>query len=433
MDRKVERVQFHSAPRLNIKRVAAYARVSCDKDAMLHSLLAQVNYYSDLIQSHSGWQFCGVFADKALTGTKDNREQFCRLLDQCGAGNIEIVLTKSISRFARNTITLLETVRELKSLGLDVYFEEQTIHTLSPDGELMLTILTSYAQEESLSASENQKWRVRTSFQNGELLNWRFMYGYRIQKGIIEIDPQQAEIVREVFRRAVAGETFGSICRDMQRRAVIRVFGGEWTARRIRDMLANEKYLGNALLQKRYRNNHLEKRLCKNRGELPRYYAQGTHPAIIEHELFEAAQELLQRISAEFSGRKPQTRSVFTGLIRCPKCGKNYKKVTSNGSVGWNCATYQRLGKSHCFGKKIPDDTLQQMTADALGLSTFESEKVAALVHYIDVPAPNHLVFVLKDGCTVGLEWPDRTRRDSWTDEMKQSARERALLQRRKG
>lgn len=134
---------------------------------MLHSLSAQVSYYSDLIQKHSGWQYAGVYADEALTGTKDNRENFQRLLADCRARKVDMVITKSISRFARNTVTLLETVRDLKTMGVDVFFEEQNIHSLSADGELMLTILASYAQEESLSASENQKWRIKRNFENG--------------------------------------------------------------------------------------------------------------------------------------------------------------------------------------------------------------------------------------------------------------------------
>ena len=146
------------------KRVAAYARVSSGKDAMLHSLSAQVSYYSEHIQSHPEWEYAGVYVDEALTGTKDDRDGFQRLLADCRAGKIDMVLTKSISRFARNTVTLLETVRELKTLGVDVYFEEQNIHSLSGDGELMLTILASYAQEESRSVSENCKWRIRNQF-----------------------------------------------------------------------------------------------------------------------------------------------------------------------------------------------------------------------------------------------------------------------------
>ena len=166
MKRIIKQVEFPAeAPKLT--RVAAYARVSSGKDAMLHSLSAQVSYYSDLIQKHPGWQYCGVYADEALTGTKDTRENFQRLLNDCRAGKIDLIITKSISRFARNTVTLLETVRELKLLGINVYFEEQNIYALSADGELMMTILASYAQEESRSASENQKWRIRSNFQNG--------------------------------------------------------------------------------------------------------------------------------------------------------------------------------------------------------------------------------------------------------------------------
>ena len=169
MARIVERVDFYTPKIKKQKRVAAYARVSSGKDAMLHSLSAQVSYYSDLIQKNPEWRFCGVYADEAMTGTKDGRQNFQKMLAECRAGNLNLIITKSISRFARNTLTLLETVRELKDLGVDVYFEEQQIHSLSSDGELMLSILASYAQEESLSASENQKWRIRKDFEKGKV------------------------------------------------------------------------------------------------------------------------------------------------------------------------------------------------------------------------------------------------------------------------
>lgn len=157
MERIVETVEWTVPQQPKAVRVAAYARVSSGKDAMLHSLSAQVSRYSSMIQNHPGWLYCGVYADEALTGTKDTRAEFVRLMNDCRAGKIDMVITKSISRFARNTVTLLQNVRELKRLGVDVYFEEQNIHTQSSDGELMMTILASYAQEESLSASENQK------------------------------------------------------------------------------------------------------------------------------------------------------------------------------------------------------------------------------------------------------------------------------------
>lgn len=170
------------APLPRLKNVAAYARVSSAKDAMQRSLAAQISYYSGLIQSHAGWRFAGVFADDGLTGTKESREGFQRLLAGCRAGEIDMVITKSISRFARNTVTLLKTVRELKSLGIDVFFEEQNIHSVSSEGELMLTILASFAQEESLSASENQKWRIKRNFEQGRPWSGK-LFGYRLVNG----------------------------------------------------------------------------------------------------------------------------------------------------------------------------------------------------------------------------------------------------------
>ena len=189
----------------------------------------------------------------------------------------------------------METVRELKLFGIDVFFEEQNIHTISADGELMMTVLASYAQAESLSASENQKWRIRKAFENGEIVNLRFLFGYRINGAKIEIDPAQADIVREVFERAVNGESFTAIAKDLNNRNITRCLGGKWNSQRIRDLLSNEKYLGNALLQKKYRNNHLEKKLIHNDGQLPKYYAEGTHDAIVDEELFNLAQEILDQ------------------------------------------------------------------------------------------------------------------------------------------
>ena len=413
------------------KRVVAYARVSSGKDAMLHSLSAQVSYYSDLIQGHSGWLYCGVFSDEALTGTKDDRESFQRLLTECRAGNVDMVITKSISRFARNTVTLLETVRELKGLGVDVYFEEQRIHTLSADGELMMTILASYAQEESLSASENQKWRIRKAFEQGELIQLRFLFGYRITRDRIEIDPDSAAIVREVFQRVVNGDTFGSIARDLTERGVDREFGGEWTSSRIRDMVANEKYTGNSLLQKSYKNNHLEKKQIPNRGALPMYYAEGTHDAIIDADIFQKACEVLERLDAEAAGRKPPERNVFTGMIHCPLCGKNYKRVNDHGHWGYNCSTYQRKGKQACSGKRIPESVLIAESAAALGFPAFDEVAFKERIERIDVPEPNNLLFVFKDGHTVERVWRGRSRAESWTPEMKETARQQALRQRR--
>ena len=175
MERLIQKIEPSVDISHKLRNVAAYARVSSGKDAMLHSLSAQVGYYSELIQSNPEWRFCGVFADEAITGTKESRPEFQKMLAECRKGKIDLIITKSISRFARNTITVLETVRELKMLGIDIYFQEQNIHSISADGELMLSILSSYAQEESFSASENQKWRIRNDFEQGKICNIHYI------------------------------------------------------------------------------------------------------------------------------------------------------------------------------------------------------------------------------------------------------------------
>ncbi|NLE09574.1 MAG: recombinase family protein, partial [Dehalococcoidales bacterium] len=179
------------------KRVAAYARVSSDKDAMLHSLAAQIDFYRNYIIRNPEWEFAGVYADEAKTGTKDSREQFQKLLADCRSGYIDMVVTKSISRFARNTVTLLKTVRELKELGVNVFFEDQNIDSISEEGELMLTLMASVAQEESLSCSDNCKWRIRKGFEQGQP-NTCTMLGYRLVNGDITVIPDEAVIVREI-------------------------------------------------------------------------------------------------------------------------------------------------------------------------------------------------------------------------------------------
>lgn len=311
MERVIERVDFQIPMQPKALRVCAYARVSSGKDAMLHSLSAQVSYYNSLIQSHADWLYCGVFSDEAITGTKSQRDGFQRMLASCRAGEIDLVITKSISRFARNTVTLLQTVRELKSLGVDVFFEEQNIHTMSADGELMLTILASYAQEESLSASENQKWRIRKAFENGELANLRFLFGYNITANGIQVNEKEAAIVREIFTRFNGGESLSAISRDLNGRGCERTFGGTWCADRIRNLLSNEKYTGNALLQKQYRKNHIDKKLVPNRGELPMYYVAGSHEPIIDQAAFDTAQVRLNELSRQAEKREKPTRSTI--------------------------------------------------------------------------------------------------------------------------
>ena len=414
MTRKIEQVRFaESAPKK--KRVAAYARVSSGKDAMLHSLSAQVSYYSDYIQSN-GWEYAGVYADEAITGTKDKRDGFQKLLTECRNGNVDMVITKSISRFARNTVTLLTTVRELKELGVDVYFEEQNIHTASADGELMLTILASYAQEESLSVSENMKWRIKKNFEDGK--PWSgFVLGYRCENGQYVIVPEEAEVVRRIYREYLDGLGATAIMKGLNDDGIRTRTGKPWRIGGVLKVLKNYNYTGNLLLQKTYSENHLTKRKMINCGEQPQYHAEGAHEAIIDLATWEAVQEEIERRAEYYAPTKKATSYTFTGLIECGTCGKHYRRKTTVSGVIWVCTTYNTHGKKACASKAIPESILYELTADIpLGdLTAIRAEN------------GNTLVFCFKDGSQTVKRWKDRSRAESWTEEMKEAARQKTI------
>ena len=411
-------------PKMNIpklKRVAAYARVSSGKDAMLHSLSAQVSYYSELIQKHSGWQYVGVYADEALTGTKDNRENFQRLLADCRSGKVDMVITKSISRFARNTVTLLETVRELKNMGVDVFFEEQNIHSLSADGELMLTILASYAQEESLSASENQKWRIRRNFENGMPWNGT-MLGYRYEEGTLVVEPTEAEIVSRIFTEYLGGSGMTAIAKRLNADGIPTRFGNDWGKTSIGKVLQNYAYTGNLLLQKYRRMDHLTKRDEPNNGELPKYHITDAHEAIIPLWSFNAVQEEMKRRAEKHTHPGVKHKEYpFSGKITCAGCGKHYRrKVKETGPV-WICTTYNTYGKTACPSKAIPESILEAIADEVGGIG-----KITAL----QACEGNTLVLTLTSGEQIVKQWQDRSRRQSWTPEMKEKARQKDLERR---
>ncbi len=409
------------------KRVAAYARVSSGKDAMLHSLSAQVSHYSDLIQRNSDWLYAGVYADEAKTGTKDSRADFQRLIADCRAGKIDMVITKSISRFARNTVTLLQTVRDFKAWEVDIFFEEQSIHTMSADGELMLTILASYAQEESRSASENQKWRIKRNFEEG--IPWNgAMLGYRLKDGRYEIVPMEAELVRRIYTEYLAGDGYQAIAKRLTEEGVPSRFGGKWNQSVVSKILSNYTYTGNLLLQKTFRENHITKKTVINHGELPQYHAEDTHEAIIDMETFQAVQAEKTRRATQFNKEPaPRTTYPFTSLLVCDICGKNYRRKTTKTGIVWVCGTFNTLGKAACASKQIPEATLQQATAEVLGVKAFTQEQLHSLIQSIRICNDNILIFCFKDGSEVTRTWKDRSRSESWTDEMKEAARRKSL------
>ncbi len=427
MERIVTRVQFPDAQKVKLLRTAAYARVSSGKDAMLHSLSAQVSYYNNLIQSNPEWLFCGVYADEALTGTKDNRENFQKLLSECRKGNIDLVVTKSISRFARNTVTLLETVRELKGLGVDVYFEEQNIHSLSADGELMLTILASYAQEESFSASENKKWQIQKDFEKGKIGSITILGYKRNKDGVLEIVPEEAEIIRMIFNDYLNGMGKQAIANKLHELGIPAKGGGLWTARSVKRILQNEKYCGDILFQKSFRENHITKRKIYNSGQLPQYYVEDAHEPIIDKESFLTVQKLLKE-NQRFTPSVPTTNTYpLTGMIHCGCCGKYYRRKVQPYRVTWICWTYNTRGKKCCpTSKQIPEDILYDKCCEILLLDEFDTEIFQDEIKQIIVPEPNVLTFVFKDGHKQTVHWLDHSRSEAWTPEMRAKAAEQS-------
>lgn len=404
------------------KKVAAYCRVSSGKDAMLHSLSAQVSYYNGLIQKEHDWEFVGVYADEALTGTKSDRADFQKLITDCRAGKIDMVITKSISRFARNTVTLLQTVREFKALGVDIYFEEQSIHTMSSDGELMLTILASYAQEESRSASENQKWRVKKNFAEGKPWSATIL-GYRYFQGQYIIVPEEAELVRRIYRMFLDGLGTNAIAQTLNEEGLKTKKGCEWHSSVVNKILKNYNYTGNLLLQKTYRENHITKITRINKGELPKYHAIETHEAIIPLETFAVVQKEFERRAEKYAKNtaKPDPYP-FTKKITCGICGKFYCRKTTQGKIAWCCSTYNTKGKAECASKKIPEATLMQCAADVMGLTEFDPFTFELMIDHIEAFNGNRLLFHLKNGITKEVYWKDRSRSESWTPEMRKAA-----------
>lgn len=372
MTKTVVQIQPTSHYAYKRKRVAAYARVSCGKDTMLHSLAAQIDYYRGMILHNPTWSFAGVYADEAKTGTKEDRSEFQSLIAKCRAKEIDMVITKSISRFARNTVTLLKYVRELKSLGIDVYFEEQNIHTLSADGELLLTLLASFAQAESLSVSENCKWRIRKGFEEGKSTSVRLL-GYRLLNGEFTIVPEEAETVRYIFNLYLQGYGVQTISNILEAENRSTVNGGRWDPKEIANILDNEKYCGDLLLQKTFVQDHISKKTILNTGQLPKYLIESNHEPIISWDIFCVVAEMRKRKSVN-EGTK-RYYSALTGMIRCPYCGSNYRRKTTVRCKKWCCATFNSKGKQFCpYSKMIPEETVIQAICSTLGMSDFNEK-----------------------------------------------------------
>ena len=407
-------------------RVAAYARVSSDKDAMLHSLSSQVSYFSKMIQSHDSWKYVGVYSDEGMTGTKIKRDGFQRMIRDAKAGKIDIIVTKSLSRFARNTVDCLKTIREMKAINVDIFFEEQNIHTLSANGEFLISLLAGYAQEESRQCSENTLWRVRKNFKEGKPYGGSSMIGYRLEKGRFTVVPEEAEIVRRIFDLYLAGNGFCKIARILTNDGIKSYTGKAWNKSTLGEIISNVTYTGNLHLQKTYRENHMTKKTMRNKGEKPLYIVEGNHEPIISQEIFDKAQEIRKTKAVGKSGKRNGPAYPFTGLIYCGECGHLFKHKVTKYYENWCCSQYDELGKAYCASKKIRDDVLRKACAEVLGIDSFDETIFKENIRRIDAFNGNRLVFHFINGISKEVIWDNPSRRDSWTDEMKLKAKERS-------
>ena len=365
------------------KRVAAYCRVTTDSEEQLVSYANQKKVYTEMIGSRKDWCFAGMFADEGKSGTRaDKRPEFNKMINDCLAGKIDYIITKSVSRFARNTVDCLDYVRMLKSKGIGVYFEEQQIDTLKTDSELYLVIYAGFAQSESESISKNITWTVRNKFEEGiPVFMYKRFLGYRKgADGGPEIVPSEAAIVERIFNLYLAGETVGNISKMMKaEHPQIPGKNISFSKGMIMSMLANERYCGDAILQKSVTVDCIQKKRKKNTGEAPMYYVQNSHPAIIDRVTFNKVQEELARRRAKspastksaITATGKYSRYALTDVLICGECGTRYRRVTwsRNGvkRIVWRCISRLDYGKKYC--KESPtifEDKLKEAIVRAI-------------------------------------------------------------------
>ena len=356
------------------KRVAAYCRVSTDSEEQLNSYEAQKSYYTQKIAYSPDWEMAGIYADEGISGTSmKKRTEFKKMITACKRGRIDLIITKSLSRFARNTVDCLETVRLLKANGIGVYFEKENINTLTESSEFLITLFSGFAQAESESLSKNVAWGWRKSAEAGNVyFQYKRMLGYRKgTDGQPEIVPEEAKIIRRIYRRYLAGCSLGQIKQELEQDNIPTAQKVErWSSAVIHNILTNEKYMGDALLQKTYITDCISKKVKKNMGERPMYYVENNHPAIIPRETFDQVQKEMTRRSSkrkvlQKSGKtelgKYSGKYALTELLVCGECGSPYKRVTwaRNGKkrIVWRCVSRLEFGTKYCHNSPTLDES----------------------------------------------------------------------------
>ena len=399
----IAEMQGESRIDMRPKRVAAYCRVSTDREEQEHSFETQKAMYTEMIMMKPTWQMAGIYADEGITGTvAKKRPGFMKMIEDCRKGKIDMIVTKSVSRFSRNNLDCLMYVRELKQLGIPIIFEKEGINTIQVSSELLLTLFGALSQAESESISMNVKLGIRQSLKNG---NVRFSYktflGYRKgADGQPEIVPEQADIVRRIYNDFIAGATYLEIAKRLTEENVPTMGGGNrWFSERIKSILKNEKYKGDALLQKTYITDPISKRVKKNNGELPMYYVENSHPAIIERRIFDRVQEEIARRAGKKKVKQTGTKTelgrysgkyALTELLYCGECGTPYRRCTwsRNGKkkIVWRCVSRLDYGKKYCKNSpSVEESRLHNAIAAAITKKANSEEiNIGGIMNHIE-------------------------------------------------
>ena len=379
-------------------RVAAYCRVSTEEEEQQSSYEAQCTYYTDKIMTNPEWTMAGIFADEGITGTSTKkRDDFNRMIRKCRQKKIDLILTKSISRFARNTLDSLKYIRALKELGIGIIFEKENINTLEMDTELIITFMSAFAQSESESISANVRWGKRQAMKEGKTsVNFKKLYGYFLDsEGNPRVDSDQAEVILSIFNRYLQGASLRMIRQELEAAGIPNPAGSEkWGIDQIRNILSNEKYCGDVLMQKTFIQDCISKKVVKNTGQLPMYLIQNNHPAIVSREVYQAVQAEKARRSATAS---PSTKTSSTGRtcyaskfalserLVCGECGTLYRRCTwkRNGKtrIVWRCVSRLDYGTRYCHQSPTMDEEPLQRAIMAAVNSIMDSrEKINGLI-----------------------------------------------------
>ena len=367
----------NNAAKVEIKRlrVAAYCRVSTDNEEQASSYESQIRHYEEFIKTNPDWEFVGVYADEGISATSTKkREQFNAMIDDCRAGKIDMIYTKSISRFARNTVDCLNYIRLLKDMNIPVFFEKESINTMDARGEVLLTIMASLAQQESESLSKNTKMGIQYRFQQGKVMvNAKCFLGYdKDEEGHLIVNPEEAEVIKRIFREYLEGASCLKIAKGLERDGIRTSRGNpRWHDSTIRKILENEKYMGDALLQKTYTIDFLNKKRGKNNGNLPQYYIEDDHEPIVSKDIYLKVQEEMARRSSERNGTRKgfSANHAFSQIVVCEHCSGHFRRIhwnnRGNKVVVWRCRTRME-SKNRCMARTVTEETMQNAFVDAL-------------------------------------------------------------------